>query len=493
MLLGLGAIIFILDIFLHGECDVRIANEITTKIVIQFMLIGVLVGYVLIVVNSLKKIALSVLIFLPVLVMSRDLIEIRTYSFSISLLDLAVISASMIAIFVVQSKLNMKCIDRFNLILLAFAALGFLSIFVRDLTIGLSYLYSAFLIPLIYFILLNEMNLSKEMVVRTAVGFFLVSLAIFFLQNVYIGPMTVLQSSRNQTWLIDNVSIANGGLIEIGAMQAILIPIAFYIIYNELFVRGIFRLLHFRIVYLCALFVMVMPFIYNNRSNALLSIFLFSYFIYKKWTLGKIIALLPIIFPVVLWAIYTVVFNRSFVNDGMSINVVGLEISGINSTTFDHIQSTIAGFYSLAENLVFGVGPFVGANTWSESVFTIGNYRNYFFPIIELAVTNGILFFIVYFIFLLEIMRGSKDSLIKIYVLLPFIPILGASKFFGLYATGSLNLTSGFASLSDHTPVAIFSYGMVLLFLIGLKQSNEKCSYKSCNYNSFVITEPQGR
>lgn len=474
ILLASGALIFLLDLFFHGVCDLIFTTDITTKIFVQIIFLFSYLLYIAFNLKNIKKVVLSTLVFSPVLVMNRDLLEIKTYSFVISIFDIALVTTSAIAIFCNRKSKQYEYIDPLSLVFIAFILAGFFTLAAQETTIGLLYIYSAFLIPLIYLNAALHMGVSKEDAIKAAAGTILVSILIFLLQNIYIGPLTVLQSSRNQTWLIDAVSIANGGFIEMGTMQTILIPISFYIIFNSIYAKAIFKKNSYLFIKICAWFVMAMPFVYNNRANSALVIFLFLFFIFKTYSKKKIISFIPFFLPLFGCLIYAVVTGRSFAEDGASINFFGVEISGINSTTYDHLYATTTGFDALAKNLVFGVGSFVGPRTWEDSFFAIGNYRNLIFPAIEIAIGNGLIFFAIYLFFVFFMFNRASEQLIKLYILLPFIPILGASKFFGLYATGSIDFSRGFVSLSDHPPVAVFSLGMVLIYLIGIAKENGK-------------------
>jgi len=468
LLVNASAIIFLLlDVFFHGDLVITSGFSFSANVLSKVSLLYIAVIYIALNLRNVKVILLSPITLFPLFCFNRELLEIKTYSITLSIFDMYLF---LILFYVGAYKgvsshfsfLGNKMLGPVVILLCA----GSLQVIYHNTAINLNGFFITYLYPLIYFLFLSSMNLSIVDIRRSIFTMFLISLFVFCLQNVYIGPLVVYRSSIEQTWLTQNISIANGGLLEIGAMEVFLMPIAFYIIWHYRTLQHLYSKNHFRILTVGAAFVCLMPFIYHNRANSLVVLCFFAFFGIKRLSLGKLILSFSFVIPIFSYFTYKMVVSRSLVSDGKSIDLLGIPISGIDSTTFDHLHSTVLGFEYLQNNFIFGLGMLTGADSYRGALFYIGNMRNFLFPSIEVAVSMGGLFYLLYFILVFTVYRLTKDLLMKFILLLQFIPVVGAGRFFSPYSTGNLSLNTGFSSLSDNVPIAIYSILTVYVYLL---------------------------
>jgi hypothetical protein len=357
---------------------------------------------------------------------------------------------------------------------------GLMSIIYNGFFVNANAFMLAYVIPLLYLFQLTKVNLKCRDIEVCYMYLLGVSLFIFLLQNLYIGPYRVYLSSVNQTWLRENVSIANGGLLEIGAMEMFLLPFAGYFLLNRRNLRDRFSRYTVKFIIAASVFVFLMPFIYQNRANSLLAIILFVVVIHSTLPRRKFLVAAMSMLPFGLFFLYSLVLKRSFTvaGDGLAINIFGLSLAGIDSTTFDHLNSTLAGFQVLIENMIFGFGLLKDADSMLGSIYTIGNLRNFIFPSLEIAISLGLIFFLIYLVFVFFVIRTSNSNYAKFVAILQFFPVVGTSKFFYLYSTGSLSTTDGYSSLTDHTPIAMFSFyyiGVILMCMYSKHDFDLRC------------------
>lgn len=340
----------------------------------------------------------------------------------------------------------------------------FLTLYTKNFLI-ISFFYAAILTPLIladtlYYIFKKRTDFDRLLYYLIALSFF-----IFFLQVLYIGPITFIESSRNQTWLLSGTSIASGGFIEVGTMQLVLIPLA-YLYLSSSNSKTLVKNFYLRIyLKLASLFIILSPIILFNRVNALLSIFLFVTMILPRLTKRQIATTCIIIFPFAASILYQVIIYRSFVMNGHSVNLLGIELVNLDYTTLTHIQATVEGFSTLLSmNIFSGVGPFLGGEV-EGAIFEVGNFRNFLFPFIKPFVSLGFLYFSLHLIFSLTFFLMSKGLSARYIAVLPFLPALGTSRLMDLYVTGELSYKVGFLAMNDPTPVAIYSFSLMLLYV----------------------------
>lgn len=466
LLINLSVTLFIVvDLFLNASVSVSsgfvLTNNYVSKICVLF------VGLFLVLANLKNRnwLALSPIAIFPVLSFNRELLELKTFYFTFNVFDIYILSVMCFVSVVYKERYRLRWLHVVSLLLIF---CGLMSIIYNGFFVNANAFLLAYVLPLLYLFQLTKVNLKRRDVEVCYIYLLGVSLFIFLLQNLYIGPYNVYISSVKQTWLRENVSIANGGLLEIGAMEMFLLPFAGYFLLNRHGLRDRFNKYIVKFIVFASFFVFLMPFIYQNRSNSLLALILLVYIMYATLPKKRFVLSVISTLPFGLFLLYGLVLKRSFstVGDGLSINVFGIRLSGIDSTTFDHLNSTLVGFETLLENMMFGFGLLKDADSLVGNVYTISNLRNFVFPSLEIAISLGFVFFIIYLVFVYFVIKTSKSNYAKLVAVLQFLPVVGTSKFFYLYSTGSLSTTGGYASLTDHTPIAMFSVyyiGVILM------------------------------
>jgi len=461
--------VLVIDLFIHKLAVFDFGLSFSPNSISKTLMLYLAIVYLIYSSRCIKKLALSPITIFPLLCFNRELIELKTFSFTYSLFEIYLF----VIIFIIgvvsftETFPRKKIVDRLVFYIFMLLFIGFIQVLFHNKPENTNGFFITYFYPLIYFCVISTMDLGIRDVRHSLFTMFCLSMFIFILQNIYIGPIVVYRSSVEQSWLTQNISIANGGLLEIGAMEVFLMPIAFYVLWNFNELKIIYSKTYMYILLFFSVFLMAMPFIYHNRANSLVVLsFLFLY-IFSKFSYKKITLYLFSIIPFMMLFIYKMVVSRSFVSGGKEINIFGFAVNGIDSTTFDHLESTMVGFSYLMHNIMFGVGLLTGVNSDNiQSIHTIGNMRNFILPIIEVAINMGGVFFIFYLIMIYQIYRATSDNLMKYLLLLQFFPVVGASKFFSAYATGHFDIRTGFYSLSDFSPIAITSFFCVYVYLL---------------------------
>ena len=160
--------------------------------------------------------------------------------------------------------------------------------------------------------------------------------------------------------------------------------------------------------------------------------------------------------------------NRSFSSStqGHSIDFFGISFASLDGTTYNHVFATMKGFEIFIENLSFGFGFLRDADSFYGNYFIVSNLRNFLFPVLEVAITMGVFFFLFYMIIVLYTFIRIRSPYLKLIISLQFIPFVGTSKFFGLYATGELDINYGYSTLTDFTPIAVYSFLYIVILLL---------------------------
>lgn len=461
-------ILFIVDVVLHGVGSFSIGVSPTLNSISKVSLIFFVFLYVCFYANDIKKIILSPITLFPILCFNREFLELKTHTYTLSFFDIYLFSTTFyIGIVSFFSHFLVKKVRRdIFLAILVLISVGLLQVIFHNKPENTNGFFIVYLYPLLYFLIIAHVDFDIGDVRRALFTMLLISVSIFVLQNIYIGPLVVYHSSVDQTWLSQKISIANGGLLEIGAMELFLSPISFYILWNYQEIKATYSQLYTKILTLSSLFVIMMPFIYHNRANSLVVLSFAALFVINKIALRKVILFFSSVFPFLGYYLYNIVVSRSFVSDGKEIDVFGFLVSGIDSTTYDHLNSTMLGIDALMHNLLFGVGLLTGPNSIFLDDFNIGNMRNFIFPVAEVAISMGGVFFLSYVLLVASIYRSAQSPLMKYLLLLQFIPVIGANKFFSAYATGSFPIKDGFYGLSDFSPIAITSISSLYIYLL---------------------------
>lgn len=438
-------------------------SQFSVKYLVPFLLLSCFI-FVLIQRSHITVYISGLVVLMPIFIMLRDMVEIK-----LALLHLDIFSLFLLSCVVVSLR-SPRVEDFFStsifgiFYILFSCTMVFLTLYTKNFLI-ISFFYAAILTPLIladtlYYIFKKRTDFDRLLYYLIALSFF-----IFFLQVLYIGPITFIESSRNQTWLLSGTSIASGGFIEVGTMQLVLIPLA-YLYLSSSNSKTLVKNFYLRIyLKLASLFIILSPIILFNRVNALLSIFLFVTMILPRLTKRQIATTCIIIFPFAASILYQVIIYRSFVMNGHSVNLLGIELVNLDYTTLTHIQATVEGFSTLLSmNIFSGVGPFLGGEV-EGAIFEVGNFRNFLFPFIKPFVSLGFLYFSLHLIFSLTFFLMSKGLSARYIAVLPFLPALGTSRLMDLYVTGELSYKVGFLAMNDPTPVAIYSFSLMLLYV----------------------------
>ena len=452
----------IFSFYINGSAYISIA-KFDIKYVVPFLIIGIL-SLTLVYKPTFRHLLSIFIVCLPALVMLRDYFTFRSTLLYLDLLQMCLIVIIILSLYpkVISKTKTFTIYDAFYC--LFFFTMVFLWASTNN-ALYLSYIFQAVLTPLALASVIIQTFHKISDYNRVLFALLTVTFLIFILQVIYIGPETFIQTSRNQTWLSSGTSIASGGFIEVGTMQLVLIPIAVIFLHQKSIGSanniGKFSSLCLSI---SSWSILALPFILNNRANALLSVFLFYFILmpsYRKQTRRMLNVLL---IPTVLFVITELIAVRTFTSNGHSVDVLGISLSNIDYTTLNHIKATLSGFQTISDvNIWTGAGPFRGSIS-VDRLFEVGNFRNFLIPLVKPLVSYGLIYFTVYLIFSSYFYYISRGSPFRYIAILPFLPILGTSRILDLYVTGKISDDLGFLYMEDATPVAIFGFSMCLIY-----------------------------
>ena len=454
----------LLDVFFFGDLVFSISEFADYNVIIKASLLIISFIFVLVFINRDKNYILCTpVMMLPVLFYNRELVEVKTHNFTLGLFDI-------VLLFVVLIFTRKKFIlnKKYDYIFITLTFIGLIPILSNGMFVNINAFMLSYLLPMLYLSSLIKSQIRLLNIQLSILFFIILSVLIFIFQNIYIGPIVVYQSTVAQSWLNQGISMANGGFLEIGSMQIFLITFSSYLFYYK-YVIKFENKITCKLISFLFIFSIILPFIYQNRANCLLSITFIIFISYCKLSRIKFLLSIIVITPLFVLLFY-VVLSRTFINENILNHIfsIGELFKNVDYTTLNHLKSTLSCFEIVFKYPLTGYGLLRDPNSAYENVFRISNLRNYILPSLEICASLGIIFFSFYVYFIFKIYSITTSFFLKFLLLLQFIPIVGSSKFFGLYATGTIEYRTGFTSLSDKVPVSIFSFFFILIVALSV-------------------------